>query len=363
MSAAACAPPRAQHRRRELEPGRAYLVGVVGPSAPAAVIRRSRAAAAARRCADAREQRRDSFSPAARAIAAYHQPLPAVDAAPSVAVPVHSVVLRVRARSRRSPRRGAAAPGCGSRRLSRCHPLGGSGSIPCPPTCHAARPRSPEESALASSPLDPLYNAIGWLLAFFYAAVQQPRALDHPADVHRHAVQFPLIAKQTRSMIQMQRVQPEIKKIQAKYKDDRQKQNEELLKFYQENKINPLAGCLPMLVHDPDRLRRVPDVLAGLQTHLPQTGLARSALRRLLRQRQTDLHQAAAKRSRRTRPGDGVSGMSLNLSADHGQRLPRTSSRTSSSSGSSCSPVVPGAPDPGPPAAERVTRRRTRRCR
>ena len=65
-------------------------------------------------------------------------------------------------------------------------------------------------------------------------------------------VQFPLIAKQTRSMILMQRVQPEIKKIQQKYKDDRAKQNEELLKYYQENKINPLAG-LPAAAVDPAR--------------------------------------------------------------------------------------------------------------
>ena len=49
----------------------------------------------------------------------------------------------------------------------------------------------------------------------------------------------------------MQRAQPEIKKLQAKYKNDRQKLNEEMMKFYQENKINPLAGCLPLLVQMP----------------------------------------------------------------------------------------------------------------
>ena len=83
-------------------------------------------------------------------------------------------------------------------------------------------------------------------------------------------VQFPLTAKQARSMIQMQRVQPEIKKIQQKYKDDKQKQNEELLKFYQENKINPLAGCLPLIITVPDRHCRVPHVLARRSSdHLP----------------------------------------------------------------------------------------------
>ena len=62
---------------------------------------------------------------------------------------------------------------------------------------------------------------------------------------------FPLTAKQARSMIAMQRLQPEIKKLQAKYKNDRQKLNEEMMKFYQENKINPLGGCLPLLVQMP----------------------------------------------------------------------------------------------------------------
>jgi YidC/Oxa1 family membrane protein insertase len=74
-------------------------------------------------------------------------------------------------------------------------------------------------------------------------------------------------------MIVMQRVQPEIKKIQQKYKDDRQKQNEELLKFYQENKINPLAGCLPLLLILPIGIAvfgtfRHP----GIQAHIPRTG-------------------------------------------------------------------------------------------
>jgi YidC/Oxa1 family membrane protein insertase len=86
------------------------------------------------------------------------------------------------------------------------------------------------------------------------------------------AIQFPLIAKQTRSMIQMQRVQPEIKKIQQQYKDDRQKQNEELLKFYQENKINPLAGCLPLLLILPIGIAVFRTFSKGLQNHIPRTG-------------------------------------------------------------------------------------------
>src|SRR5437763_15959934 len=58
----------------------------------------------------------------------------------------------------------------------------------------------------------------------------------------------PLTLKCTRSMMVLQALQPEMKKIQAQYEDDRQKLNEELLKFYKENNIKPLAGCLPILV-------------------------------------------------------------------------------------------------------------------
>ena len=62
---------------------------------------------------------------------------------------------------------------------------------------------------------------------------------------------WPLTSKQARSMVAMQKVQPEIKKIQQKFKGDRQRLNEELMKFYQENKINPLSGCLPLVVQMP----------------------------------------------------------------------------------------------------------------
>lgn len=61
----------------------------------------------------------------------------------------------------------------------------------------------------------------------------------------------PLTLKGTRSMMVMQQLQPEMRKIQTRYKDDRQKLNEELLKFYKENKINPMGGCLPLLVQMP----------------------------------------------------------------------------------------------------------------
>jgi YidC/Oxa1 family membrane protein insertase len=61
----------------------------------------------------------------------------------------------------------------------------------------------------------------------------------------------PLTIKQIHSMQNLQRFAPQMKEIQKKYKQDKQKQNEELMKFYRENNINPAASCLPMLLQLP----------------------------------------------------------------------------------------------------------------
>ena len=58
---------------------------------------------------------------------------------------------------------------------------------------------------------------------------------------------LPLSIKQVRSMREMQRIQPEMKRLQAKYKGDRQKLNEEMMKLYKEHGVNPFGGCLPLL--------------------------------------------------------------------------------------------------------------------
>jgi YidC/Oxa1 family membrane protein insertase len=120
--------------------------------------------------------------------------------------------------------------------------------------------------------LDPLYRVIGWLLSLFYIPTHSLGIAVILLTIVIMLVQFPLTAKQAKSMIQMQRVQPEIKKIQQKYKDDKQKQNEELLKFYQENKINPLAGCLPVIITIPIGIAVFRTFSHGVQRHLPQTG-------------------------------------------------------------------------------------------
>ncbi len=103
----------------------------------------------------------------------------------------------------------------------------------------------------AGSPFDPVYNFFGSILAFFYSVIPNLGVAIILLTVLVMLVMFPLTAKQAKSMMAMQRAQPEIKKLQAKYKNDRAKLNEEMMKFYQENKINPLAGCLPLLIQMP----------------------------------------------------------------------------------------------------------------
>src|SRR3546814_15020587 len=99
-------------------------------------------------------------------------------------------------------------------------------------------------------------------------------------------VTTPFTLKGTRSMIQMQRLQPEMRRLQLKYKDDRQKLNEELMAFYKENQLNPLGGCLPMLLQAPifmilynvvRGLTRMPE---GSETFVPKYPDERSEERR-----------------------------------------------------------------------------------
>ena len=97
----------------------------------------------------------------------------------------------------------------------------------------------------------PIFDVIASVLAFIYGVVPNLGVSIILLTFLIMLLLYPLTAKQARSMMAMQRVQPEIKKLQAKYKNDRQKLNEATMKFYQENKINPLAGCLPLLVQMP----------------------------------------------------------------------------------------------------------------
>lgn len=120
---------------------------------------------------------------------------------------------------------------------------------------------------------DSFLDGFGALLGFFYDVVPNYGIAIITLTVAIRLLLFPLTSKQARSMAEMQRVQPEIKKIQQKYKDDRQKLNEELMAFYKEHKINPLAGCLPLLAQFPIFIALF-QVLRSPASHIPSdTGL------------------------------------------------------------------------------------------
>lgn len=62
---------------------------------------------------------------------------------------------------------------------------------------------------------------------------------------------FPIAQKQFASMASMKAVQPKMKEIQERFKDDKQRQQQEIMKLYKDEKVNPLAGCLPLLIQIP----------------------------------------------------------------------------------------------------------------
>src|ERR1700759_5200702 len=65
------------------------------------------------------------------------------------------------------------------------------------------------------------------------------------------AVLVPLTFRQIKSMVRMQALAPQMKEIQAKYKDNKERQSQEMMKFYRENNVNPLGSCLPLVLQLP----------------------------------------------------------------------------------------------------------------
>ena len=65
------------------------------------------------------------------------------------------------------------------------------------------------------------------------------------------AIMFPIAHKQFQSMAAMRKLQPKMKAVQQRFKDDKQRQQQEILKLYQEEKVNPAAGCLPIVIQIP----------------------------------------------------------------------------------------------------------------
>ena len=99
--------------------------------------------------------------------------------------------------------------------------------------------------------LDGLFEIVSGTLNFFYTLIPNYAIAIALLTCVVMIITTPLTLKGTRSMIEMQRLQPEIRRLQTQYKDDRQKLNEELMAFYKEHEINPVGGCLPLLIQAP----------------------------------------------------------------------------------------------------------------
>ena len=108
--------------------------------------------------------------------------------------------------------------------------------------------------------LNPLYNLVSGVIVLIHKALSPIFGKDSGVTwalsimglvVLIRIILIPLFVKQIKSQRALTALQPQMKAIQAKYKDDRQKQSEEMMKLYKEHKTNPLASCFPILAQAP----------------------------------------------------------------------------------------------------------------
>jgi YidC/Oxa1 family membrane protein insertase len=105
---------------------------------------------------------------------------------------------------------------------------------------------------VAANIFQPLITVFEAVLKFFHNHVGLSWGLSIVAlTVLIRMVLLPLTIKQFHSMQKLQSLAPEMKAIQNKYKDDKQRQQQEMMKFYKENNVNPLASCLPLAAQLP----------------------------------------------------------------------------------------------------------------
>ncbi len=140
--------------------------------------------------------------------------------------------------------------------------------------------------------LEPLFRAVAWVIIQIHAGL----SLIFPADsgwawglsiflltVFLRILIFPLFVKQIRASRKMQELQPQVQALRKKYKKDKQRLNQEMMKLYQEAGANPLSGCLPLLVQAPifislyDTLRAISTTKPGESKYGISADLIQSA--------------------------------------------------------------------------------------
>ena len=107
-------------------------------------------------------------------------------------------------------------------------------------------------AAILASPLTPLEDILRNVLDWLHGSIGLSWAWSIVAlTVMVRLLLVPLTVRQIHSMQNLQRHAPQMKELQKKYKTDKKRQQEELMKFYRENNINPAASCLPLLAQFP----------------------------------------------------------------------------------------------------------------
>jgi YidC/Oxa1 family membrane protein insertase len=108
--------------------------------------------------------------------------------------------------------------------------------------------------------LNPLYDAVAWVIMRIHAMLAVPFGADSGwawgfsivlLVVFLRLIMLPLFIKQVHAQQRMQQHMPQLQELRKKYKNDKQKLNEETMKYYRENGVNPLSGCLPLLAQFP----------------------------------------------------------------------------------------------------------------
>src|SRR4051812_18823212 len=108
--------------------------------------------------------------------------------------------------------------------------------------------------------MKPFYEAIAWLIVHLHSGLAHLFGANSGAawglsivllTIAMRLVLFPLFVKQIKNQRAMQLLQPKMKELQAKYKNDKEKLNQEMMALWKEHGANPFAGCLPLLLQIP----------------------------------------------------------------------------------------------------------------
>ncbi len=107
---------------------------------------------------------------------------------------------------------------------------------------------APERAGIWNNFIYSISDALDWFAAHLWG--QYGLAILVVTVIIRLCI-LPLNIKQYKSMKKMQELQPEMNKLKEKHKDDPKKQQEEMMKLFQENQVNPLGGCFPLIIQMP----------------------------------------------------------------------------------------------------------------